>query len=53
VAYVGGVFSAGELVLGPLRRLVQRCAPEAEIALPLFAPVVGAVKLAQALSSQS
>ncbi len=49
VAYVGGVFGAGELVLGPLRRAVRACAPKAEVAPPLLPPVQGAVKLALAL----
>jgi N-acetylglucosamine kinase-like BadF-type ATPase len=49
VAYVGGVFGAGELVLGPLRQAVLKCAPNAEIAPPLMPPVQGAVKLAMAL----
>jgi N-acetylglucosamine kinase-like BadF-type ATPase len=51
VAYVGGVFGAGELILGPLRQAVHMCAPKAEIALPLMLPVQGAVKLAMALPS--
>ena len=49
VAYVGGVFNAGELVLGPLRQQIQQYAPGAELAAPLFAPVEGAVKLARQL----
>lgn len=49
VAYVGGVFGAGELVLGPLRQAVHLCAPKAEIAPPLMPPVQGAVKLAMTL----
>lgn len=49
VAYVGGVFGAGELVLGPLRRAVHECAPKSEVAPPLMPPVQGAVKLAMAL----
>lgn len=49
VAYVGGVFGAGELILEPLRQAVHLCAPKAEIALPLMPPVQGAVKMAMAL----
>jgi N-acetylglucosamine kinase-like BadF-type ATPase len=49
VAYVGGVFGAGELILGPLRQAVRGYAPKAEIALPLMLPVQGAVKLAMGL----
>jgi N-acetylglucosamine kinase-like BadF-type ATPase len=48
VAYVGGVFDAGELILSPLRRAILVAAPHALLAAPLFPPVIGAVKLAQA-----
>jgi N-acetylglucosamine kinase-like BadF-type ATPase len=48
VAYVGGVFDAGELILAPLRRAILAAAPHALLAAPLFPPVIGAVKLAQA-----
>jgi N-acetylglucosamine kinase-like BadF-type ATPase len=48
VAYVGGVFNAGELVLEPLRAAVRRVAPGAEFGPPLFDPAVGAAKLAVA-----
>ena len=47
VAYVGGVFEAGELMLAPLRAEIQRVAPLAELGAPLHSPMVGAVKLAQ------
>jgi N-acetylglucosamine kinase-like BadF-type ATPase len=47
IAYVGGVFEAGELMLAPLRAEIQRTAPQAELAPPLYSPAVGAVKLAQ------
>lgn len=49
VAYVGGVFEAGELILKPFREEVQKIAPNAEIAPPLDAPVIGAVKMARAI----
>lgn len=45
VAYVGGVFEAGELILGPLREEVQKVAPKAVIAAPIDPPVIGAVKM--------
>lgn len=45
VSYVGGVFSAGELILNPLREKIQEVAPRAELAPPLFPPAVGALKL--------
>ncbi len=50
VAYVGGVFEAGELMLAPLRAEIQRFAPLAELGAPLHSPMVGAVKLAQSVS---
>ncbi|HZS43882.1 MAG TPA: BadF/BadG/BcrA/BcrD ATPase family protein [Blastocatellia bacterium] len=46
VAYVGGVFRAGELLIGPLRNMLGVVAPRAELGAPLFTPAVGAVKLA-------
>jgi N-acetylglucosamine kinase-like BadF-type ATPase len=49
LAYVGGVFEAGELILKPLREEIQKVAPNAEIAPPLDPPVIGAVKMAQAV----
>ncbi|MBI1762000.1 MAG: hypothetical protein HYR56_11260 [Acidobacteria bacterium] len=51
VAYVGGVFGAGDLMLEPLRRAVRAGAPWAEVAPPLLPPVQGAVKLARGLSA--
>ncbi|HKX27787.1 MAG TPA: BadF/BadG/BcrA/BcrD ATPase family protein [Blastocatellia bacterium] len=45
VAYVGGVFEAGELILARLREVIQKVAPKAEIARPLDPPVIGAVKM--------
>jgi N-acetylglucosamine kinase-like BadF-type ATPase len=50
LAYVGGVFAAGELILAPLRQLVHGCASAAELAPPLMPPVCGAVKLARTLA---
>ncbi len=46
VAHVGGAFRAGELLLGPIRKILQVVAPKAELGEPLFTPAVGAVKLA-------
>jgi N-acetylglucosamine kinase-like BadF-type ATPase len=48
VAYVGGVFEAGEFVLAPLRATVNKFAERATVAPPQFPPVVGAVKMAMA-----
>lgn len=49
VAYVGGVFEAGELILDPLREEIQTFAPRAEIAPPIDPPVIGAAKMAKAM----
>ena len=47
VAYVGGVFAAGELLLDPLREEVARVAPNAYFAPPQLAPVVAAARMAR------
>jgi N-acetylglucosamine kinase-like BadF-type ATPase len=49
IAYVGGVFEAGDLILAPLREEIQRFAPNAEIAPPIDPPVIGAAKMAKAM----
>jgi N-acetylglucosamine kinase-like BadF-type ATPase len=49
VAYVGGVFEAGELILAPLREEIQHFAPRARIAPPIDPPVIGAAMMAKAL----
>lgn len=46
IAYVGGVFEAGELIVTPLREAIGLVAPHAFIAPPLYPPVIGAAKLA-------
>jgi N-acetylglucosamine kinase-like BadF-type ATPase len=51
VAYVGGVFEAGELILGPLREEIRAFAPRAEIAPPIDPPVIGAAKMAKTMRS--
>ncbi len=51
VAYVGGVFEAGDLVLAPLRDAIYSVAPQAEVAPPLDPPVIGAVRMAKAAHS--
>jgi N-acetylglucosamine kinase-like BadF-type ATPase len=50
VACVGGVFKSCDLVLEPLREVVLRIAPQAEIGPPLYPPVIGAAKLARELA---
>ncbi len=47
VAYVGGVFNAGDMVIGPMSESIRIVAPHAIVAPPLFPPVIGAAKLAQ------
>jgi len=47
VAYVGGVFSAGELVLAPLRAGVKRVAPHAFLAPPQLSPAAAAATMAR------
>ncbi len=48
IGYVGGVFSAGELILQPLREDLTAFAPKAMIEAPLYKPAVGAAKMALA-----
>ncbi|CAN5332922.1 N-acetylglucosamine kinase [soil metagenome] len=50
VAYVGGVFKAGELVLGPLRETLNKRAPGASLAPPQQPPAVAAALMARAHS---
>jgi len=47
VAFVGGVFAAGELVVAPLREQVIRVAKRAFIDNPSFSPTVAAARMAQ------
>lgn len=51
VAYVGGVFEAGELILAPLREEILKVAPNARIEPPIDPPVIGAVRMARTLKS--
>jgi N-acetylglucosamine kinase-like BadF-type ATPase len=48
VAYIGGNFQAGELLLAGMRSYINKIAPQARIQPPLYSPVVGAAKLAMA-----
>lgn len=52
VAYVGGVFEAGELILKPLREAINKVAPKAELSPPMNPPVIGAVKMAKAMAAK-
>ncbi len=47
VAFVGGVFAAGELVLEALRQEVERVAPKAYLAPPRFSPAIAAARMAR------
>jgi glucosamine kinase len=46
VAYVGGAFHAGEVLLEPLRTALVAVAPQAQLAPPLHSPVEGAAMMA-------
>lgn len=48
VAYVGGVFRAGSLVLAPLGERLSRVAPRAYLAPPHLSPAVAAARMARA-----
>ncbi len=48
VATVGGVFSAGELILRPLREKILGVAPRARLHAPVYPPEIGAIRLALA-----
>jgi len=52
VAYVGGVFEAGELILDPLREEIQRFAPHATVAPPIEPPVIGAARMATRMATR-
>jgi N-acetylglucosamine kinase-like BadF-type ATPase len=47
VAFVGGVFTAGDLVIAPLRNEIARVARKAFIAEPRFSPTIAAGRMAQ------
>lgn len=46
VAYVGGAFNAGEVLIAPMRQAIVTCAPRAIIAPPRNTPVEGAAMMA-------
>jgi N-acetylglucosamine kinase-like BadF-type ATPase len=46
VAYVGGVFAAGALILGPLAEELSAVAPRAFVGPPLLAPAEAAARMA-------
>jgi N-acetylglucosamine kinase-like BadF-type ATPase len=47
ITFLGGVFSAGEMVTAPLREQIARAARKAFIANPSFSPTVAAGRMAQ------
>ena len=51
VAYVGGVFEAGEPILKPMREEILKVAPNARVEPPADPPVIGAVKMAMAMKN--
>lgn len=48
VAYVGGVYGAGEMLLRPMQDEIQTVAKQAYVSLPLFPPVIAAARMAHA-----
>lgn len=52
VSYSGGVFAAGELVLGPLQAALARRLPGARLLRPRFGPELGAALYAARLAGQ-
>lgn len=49
VAYVGGVYGAGDLVIEPMREEINRIAKKAYLAQPLYSPAVAAGRIAHGL----
>lgn len=48
VSTVGGVFAAGDILLGPLAAALHAVAPGARLGPPAFPPEMGAIRLARA-----
>ena len=48
VAYVGGVYGAGDLVLGVMQKEIKSVAKRAHLSQPLFPPVMAAARIAHA-----
>ncbi len=48
IAYTGGVFNAGELVLDAMRRELKEVAPQHRLVQPRLAPALAAARMAQA-----
>ena len=52
VAHVGGIFNAGNLIFKPLLEEIQKGAPHAFLAPPIFPPAVAAAKMAFLLTQK-
>lgn len=52
VTYVGGVFTAGDLIFSPLMREIKKVAPAAFLAAPEVMPAVAAARMARLLLQQ-
>lgn len=48
VSTVGGVFAAGDILLGPLAAALREVAPGARVGPPAYPPEIGAIRLARA-----
>jgi N-acetylglucosamine kinase len=48
VSTVGGVFAAGDLLLGPLAAALHEVAPGARVGPPAYPPEIGAIRLSRA-----
>jgi N-acetylglucosamine kinase-like BadF-type ATPase len=48
VSTVGGVFAAGDLLVGPLTAALHEVAPGARVGPPAYPPEIGAIRLARA-----
>ena len=49
VAYVGGVYGSGNLVLSPMQTEIRRVAKKAYLAEPLYSPPIAAGRMARSL----
>jgi N-acetylglucosamine kinase-like BadF-type ATPase len=49
VSWSGGVFDAGELILGPLATSLEQCSPDFELVSPRYTPALGAAYYAAVL----
>jgi N-acetylglucosamine kinase-like BadF-type ATPase len=52
ISYIGGAFSAGELLLRPMTEVIRAAVPLATVVPPKEAPVVGAARMAMRSAAQ-